>query len=408
VSPEQGGPMHRQSRLVQIAIVVVGLLIGRAPLAAQSSYEQLQTFSSIINQIRLNYVDSVTYAELVHAAIDGVLTSLDPHSRFETLSEDERKKAYEAGEVAGTGIVLEDVDDVPTVLTVVSGSPAARAGVQAGDRLLSINDTSVAGLRAETIQLRLLGEKGSKARITIERGPKLSPQTVTVSVKHDFIKPRSVSMVRMLDASTGYVRLEGFEEKGGHEVSDAFRKLKGDGAQRVVLDLRGNPGGLVFAAVDIASLFFKKGTLVFRTEGRIRSANREYNTEKDGAFSDMPLVVLVDHGSASAAEALAASLQDHDRALLLGRRTFGKALMQQALPVPPQGDMVWLTVGHVVTPSGRVIQRAYHGLKTEQYYSFAGRSGAEQDTLKTYQTEHGRSVRGGGGIVPDITLPEPV
>jgi len=400
--------MHRQSRLVQIAIVVVGLLIGRAPLAAQSSYEQLQTFSSIINQIRLNYVDSVTYAELVHAAIDGVLTSLDPHSRFETLSEDERKKAYEAGEVAGTGIVLEDVDDVPTVLTVVSGSPAARAGVQAGDRLLSINDTSVAGLRAETIQLRLLGEKGSKARITIERGPKLSPQTVTVSVKHDFIKPRSVSMVRMLDASTGYVRLEGFEEKGGHEVSDAFRKLKGDGAQRVVLDLRGNPGGLVFAAVDIASLFFKKGTLVFRTEGRIRSANREYNTEKDGAFSDMPLVVLVDHGSASAAEALAASLQDHDRALLLGRRTFGKALMQQALPVPPQGDMVWLTVGHVVTPSGRVIQRAYHGLKTEQYYSFAGRSGAEQDTLKTYQTEHGRSVRGGGGIVPDITSPEPV
>jgi carboxyl-terminal processing protease len=400
--------MHRQSRLVQIAIVVVGLLIGRAPLAAQSSYEQLQTFSSIINQIRLNYVDSVTYAELVHAAIDGVLTSLDPHSRFETLSEDERQKAYEAGEVAGTGIVLEDVDDVPTVLTVVSGSPAARAGVQAGDRLLSINDTSVAGLRAETIQLRLLGEKGSKARITIERGPKLSPQTVTVSVKHDFIKPRSVSMVRMLDASTGYVRLEGFEEKGGHEVSDAFRKLKGDGAQRVVLDLRGNPGGLVFAAVDIASLFFKKGTLVFRTEGRIRSANREYNTEKDGAFSDMPLVVLVDHGSASAAEALAASLQDHDRALLLGRRTFGKALMQQALPVPPQGDMVWLTVGHVVTPSGSVIQRAYHGLKTEQYYSFAGRSGAEQDTLKTYQTEHGRSVRGGGGIVPDITLPEPV
>ena len=400
--------MHRQSRLVQIAIVVVGLLIGRAPLAAQSSYEQLQTFSSIINQIRLNYVDSVTYAELVHAAIDGVLTSLDPHSRFETLSEDERKKAYEAGEVAGTGIVLEDVDDVPTVLTVVSGSPAARAGVQAGDRLLSINDTSVAGLRAETIQLRLLGEKGSKARITIERGPKLSPQTVTVSVKHDFIKPRSVSMVRMLDASTGYVRLEGFEEKGGHEVSDGFRKLKGDGAQRVVLDLRGNPGGLVFAAVDIASLFFKKGTLVFRTEGRIRSANREYNTEKDGAFSDMPLVVLVDHGSASAAEALAASLQDHDRALLLGRRTFGKALMQQALPVPPQGDMVWLTVGHVVTPSGRVIQRAYHGLKTEQYYSFAGRSGAEQDTLKTYQTEHGRSVRGGGGIVPDITLSEPV
>ncbi|HEY7029106.1 MAG TPA: S41 family peptidase [Gemmatimonadales bacterium] len=399
--------MPRQRRLLQAGLVLVGLLAAPVPLAAQASYEQLQTFSSIINQIRLNYVDSVTYAELVHAAIDGVLESLDPHSRFLSRADGEREAAYEAGELAGTGIVLEDVDDAPTVQTVILGSPASRAGVQPGDRVLTVNDTSVSGLRAQTIQLRLLGEKGSKVRLSLERGPRLSPQTVRVTVKHDFINPKSVTTVHMLDASTGYIRLSGFHEKGGPEMNDGLKKLKGDGAKRVVLDLRGNPGGLVFASVDIASLFFRKGTLVFRTEGRIRSANKEFNTEKDGSFSDLPLLVLVDHGSASAAEALAASLQDHDRALLLGRRTFGKALMQAPLPVPPQGDVVWLTIGRVVTPSGRIIQRAYHGLKTEQYYSFAGKSGAEEDTVKTYQTEHGRSVRGGGGVVPDITLPEP-
>jgi carboxyl-terminal processing protease len=383
-------------------------LLASPPLWAQaSSYEQLQTFSSIINQIRLNYVDSVTYAELVHAAIDGVLESLDPHSRFVSREDGEREMGYESGQLAGTGIVLEDVDGSATVQTVLPGSPAAKSGVMAGDRLLSIDDTSVAGLRAQAIQPRLLGEKGKKVSLILERGSRLTPQNVRVSVKHDYIEPRSVTQVRMVDNATGYVRLVGFHEKGGQEMEDALRKVKGNGAKRVMLDLRGNPGGNVFSAVEIASLFFKKGTLVLRTEGRIRSANRDYTTEKDGPFSDMPLVVLVDRGSASAAEALAGSLQDHDRALLLGRRTFGKALMQQALPVPPQGDLVWLTVGHVVTPSGRIIQRAYHGLKAEQYYSFAGKSGAELDTLKTYQTEHGRSVRGGGGIVPDIALSEP-
>ena len=399
--------MRTPSRRVPFVIVLACSLVARAPLAGQSSYEQLQTFSSIINQIRLNYVDSVTYAELVHAAIDGVLESLDPHSRFVSREDGEREMAYESGRLAGTGIVLEDVDGSATVQTVLPGSPAAKSGVMAGDRLLSIDDTSVAGLRAQAIQPRLLGEKGRRISLILERGSRLTPQNVRLSVKHDYIEPKSVTQVRMVDAATGYVRLVGFHEKGGQEMEDALRKVRGNGAKRVILDLRGNPGGNVFSAVEIASLFFKKGTLVFRTEGRIRSANHDYMTEKDGPFNDMPLLVLVDRGSASAAEALAGSLQDHDRALLLGRRTFGKALMQQALPVPPQGDMVWLTVGHVVTPSGRIIQRAYHGLKAEQYYSFAGKSGAEQDTLKTYQTDHGRSVRGGGGIVPDIGLSEP-
>jgi carboxyl-terminal processing protease len=387
-------------------LALFGMPAGRR-VAAQASYEQLQAFSGVLNQIRLNYVDSVTYAELVHAAVDGVLESLDPHSRFVSRADAEKDGAYAAGQLAGTGIYLEDVDGSATVLTVIPGSPAATVGVLAGDRLLAVNDTSVAGLRSEVIQRRLRGERGKKVRLELERGPLLSPQSLRLSMRYDFIEPKSVGTVRMLDASTGYINLFEFNEKGNVEMDAALGRMKSQGAKRVVLDLRGNPGGLVFSAVEIASLFFKKGTLVFRTEGRIHNASRDFVTDKDGPFSDMPLLVLVDRGSASAAEALAASLQDHDRALVLGRRTFGKALVQQYFPVPPQGDGVWLTIGRVVTPSGRIIQRAYHGLKTEQYYSFAGRSGADQDTLKTYRTDNGRQVRGGGGVMPDVPLPEP-
>jgi carboxyl-terminal processing protease len=160
----------------------------------------------------------------------------------------------------------------------------------------------------------------------------------------------------------------------------------------------------VSAAVEVASEFFPKNTVIFRTRGRKRGADTTYITTRDGEFRELPVIVLIDERSASASEALAGSFQDHDRALLVGRRSFGKALMQ-AFFLLPSGDNIWLTVGHVITPSGRVIQRRYQGLGYEQYLSFAGRSGAEQDTTAVYKTDAGRVVRGGGGIVPDVVVP---
>ncbi|HXI19707.1 MAG TPA: S41 family peptidase, partial [Gemmatimonadales bacterium] len=396
----------RPHRLHGPLLGVWALALLSAPLAAQSAYEQLQTFSSLLNQVRLSYVDSVTYAELVHAAIDGVLESLDPHSRFVSRDDGLRELAYEGGELAGTGLVLDDVDGALTVLTVLPRSPAARAGVGPGDRLLSINDTSSLGLSADEAGLRLLGEKGTRVRLLFERGARLEPDTLAVSLKYDLIKPVSVTATGMVDATTGYLRLSGFHEKSADEMEHAIKDLKGKGARRLLLDLRGNPGGVVIGAVEIASLFLPKQALVFSTVGRRQAANSEFRTGKDGPFRDLPLMVLLDEGSASAAEALAGSLQDHDRALLLGRRSFGKALMQQAFPIPPQGDLVWLTVGRIVTPSGRIIQRAYHGLKAAQYYSFAGRSGAARDTQAVFYTDHRRPVRGGGGIEPDVAIPK--
>jgi carboxyl-terminal processing protease len=371
-----------------------------------SAYEELQTFSGVLNHIRVNYVDSVTYAQLVRAAIDGVLHSLDPHSRFESHADRDKAGKLERGELAVTGLELEDVDGTAAVLAILPKSPADKAGIQPGDRLVLVNDTTVAGLNTRALQIRLAGDKGSQVRLRFERGPRLEPDTFSVTLKREYVKIPSVSIVRLADSLTGYVRLAEFGVKAASEVHDALRRLRGQGAGQFILDLRRNPGGVVFAAVELASEFFPKNTVVFRTRGRKKDVDTTFVTKHDGEFAGVPLIVLIDGGSASAAEALAASLQDHDRALLLGRRTFGKALMQLSF-LTPSGDVVWLTIGRVITPSGRFIQRRYRGLRYEEYHAFGGVAGAGEDTLEVFRTDHGRAVRGGGGIAPDVELPRP-
>jgi carboxyl-terminal processing protease len=376
------------------------------PLASQarSNYEELQTFSGVLNHVRLNYVDTVQYAQLVRAAIDGVLRALDPHSRFEPREDVARGAALARGELGTVGIALEDVDGVPTVLSVIPDGPADKKGVAAGDRLLAIDDSAVAGHEARALELKLAGKSGSKVRLRLERGPRLEPRRYEVTIKRDDVKARSVGLERMLDATTGYAWLAQFTPDAPDELEKAINRLRRSGARQLVLDLRGNPGGSVVAAVEVASLFLPRNTLVFRTRGRKSQVDEDYVTKKDGKFDDLPLVVLIDERSASASEALAGSLQDHDRAVLVGRRSFGKALMQMPF-VLPAGDVVWLTVGRVLTPSGRFIQRRYHGLHVEQYYGLAGGTGAEKDTADVFKTDRGREVRGGGGIRPDVESP---
>jgi len=382
-------------------------LASPAPLAGQgASYEQLQTLSNVLNYIRLNYVDSVEFADLVHAAIDGALESLDPHSHFVRRADIEREHGYEAGLVAGTGMVLEAVEGVPTVLAIRSRSPAMRSGIAAGDRLVSVNDTTVAGLTIPQISQRLLGDKGARVRLRLERGRRISPETVNATVKLGLIVPVSVESSLMVDSVTGYLKLAEFNDRAAKEVAKGITGLRQKGARRLILDLRGNPGGLVDEAVGVASLFLPDSSLVFRAVPR-HGPGHEYRSKHPGSFQDMPLIVLVDEGSASASEALAGALQDHDRALIAGRRSFGKALIQSTLPVPPLADAVMLTVARAQTPSGRVIQRSYRHLRAEQYYAFAGKHGAPGDTLAVYRTDGGREVRSGGGIAPDLPLPAP-
>ena len=394
--------MYRRS-----AVLTIVLLAALAPGAAAQTptYEQIQTFSYLLSQVRLNYVVPVHTEQLVHAAIDGMLRSLDPHSRFVPREENDRWMAWEAGRLAGTGIVLEEEDGAPTVAAVRAGSTAERAGILPGDRVQALNDTVVSGLSVETVQLRLAGEKGSRVRLRLERGLRVQPETITVSIRHDLLTPRSVSVARQLAPGVGYVRLDEFEADAAKELQRAAEHVLSGNRRALVLDLRGNPGGEMPAAVAVTSLFFPKGVVAFRTEGRRQEMDSTFLTTGDGPLADVRLVVLINSYTASAAEALAGALQDHDRAFIMGRRSFGKALVQRLYEVPPNGDAAWLTVGFIHSPSGRLIQRRYSGLTPEQYYALAGHGGAAEDTLQEFKTDSGRPVRGGGGITPDSILP---
>lgn len=396
---------RRVGRAALAAAVGAAALAAPLPVAAQGSYEYLQAFSSVLNHVRLNYVDSVGYAELVRAAIEGTLRSLDPHSRFVSRADWERLNALERGELAITGIRLEDSDSATVVLSVWTDSPADKAGVQSGDRVVAVDDTTTAGLRATDVELRLAGKKGSKVRVTLERGPVLQPDTLVVVLKRDDVEAHDVSLEGMLNPTTGIVRLVGFDPEAAKELKDAIDHVRKKGAKQLILDLRGNPGGLVFQALEVAGLFFPKQTLVFRTDGRKKSVDEDYVTSDDGKFREMPLVVLIDSYSASASEAVAGALQDHDRAILVGRRSFGKALMQTVFIVTPTHDQVWLTVARIQSPSGRIIQRPYKGVKYAQYRSLAGHENPA-DTA-TFRTDNGRPVHGGGGITPDILVERP-
>jgi len=380
----------------------------RALRAQASTYQLLQTFSDLLNQIRVNYVDSVTTQHLVRGAIEGMLASLDPHSYFLAHDRAAVLHAWDAGQLAETGIRVESEEGAITVAAVVPGSSADRAHVAPGDRIVAVNDTSVAGVEAHEVQARLVGARGSRVRLRLERGPRLAPDTMTLTIRNQDVNPASVSREQTLVNGIGYVRLAEFTLHAGDELKDAIdRVARGPDPRRIILDLRGNPGGFLLAAQDVLSLFLSDGQVAFRQVGRHPDANATYVVPHDGRFRGARIVVLIDEHSASASETVAGSLQDHDRAVILGRRSFGKALVQRPFLVLPAGDEVRLTIAYVTTPSGRVIQRRYQGLSVAQYEGLAGRGGSAADTSEAFHTDTGRVVRGGGGIAPDSILPAP-
>jgi carboxyl-terminal processing protease len=395
-------------RRIFTTLFLLGVLLfggSRSAAAQGTAYEQLQAFSGVLSYVRQNYVDSVDFSSLVQASVRGMLQSLDPHSRYATRHDFELQAQWERGELGEPGLSLDQAGGRLTVLSLAPNGPATRAGIQTGDRLVRMNDTTLAGLDAETVELRLLGQKGSKVRLTFERGSLLVPDTFAVTLSRAKIEHRVVSAPRMVDGKTGYVGLDEFSPPAPKALFQAIRKLKDMGAKQVILDLRGNPGGDMAAMIAIASAFLPKQTELFHAQGR--SSARlppPVVTSENGDFAKLPLVLLIDAGTASAAEILAGSLQDHDRALIVGRRSFGKALVQSSLPLP-NGDVVWLTTARIATPSGRIIQRRYRGGEAATYWEGAGTAGAPEDSSAVYRTDKGRPVRGGGGILPDIVRP---
>ena len=360
------------------------------------------------------YVDNVDEGKLVEDAIRGMLEKLDPHSSYSTPKEVKALNEPLSGSFEGIGVQFNMVEDTLLVIQPVTGGPSEKVGIVAGDRIVSVNDTAIAGVKMskEDIMRRLRGPKGTKVMLGIvRRGIK---DTLSFKVVRDKIPVKSIDAVYMIRPEVGYVRIGNFGATTHDEFCEALEKLSKQGMRNLILDLQGNGGGYLQAAVNIANEFLQKGDLIVYTEGR-RMQRNEYKAKGNGKFLDGKIVVLIDEYSASAAEIVTGAIQDQDRGMVVGRRSFGKGLVQRPIDLP-DGSMIRLTVSHYYTPAGRCIQKPYTKGDTKDYAMdvmnrlkhgelMSADSIHFADSLKCYTLREHRPVYGGGGIMPDYFVP---
>lgn len=360
------------------------------------------------------YVDKVDEDKLVEDAIRGMLEKLDPHSSYSTPKEVKALNEPLAGSFEGIGVQFNIVEDTLLVIQPVVGGPSEKVGILAGDRIVSVNDTAIAGVKMsrDDIMRRLRGPKGTKVVLgVVRRG---IADKLSFRVTRDKIPVKSIDAVYMIRPEVGYVRIGSFGATTHDEFCDALAKLRKQGMRNLILDLQGNGGGYLQAAVNIANEFLQKNDLIVYTEGRQMSRN-EYRAKGNGKLLDGKIVVLIDEYSASAAEIVTGAIQDQDRGMVVGRRSFGKGLVQRPIDLP-DGSMIRLTVSHYYTPAGRCIQKPYTKGEAKDYAMdvinrlkhgelMSADSIHFADSLKCYTLREHRTVYGGGGIMPDYFVP---
>lgn len=372
---------------------------------------KLQIAQLAITQL---YVDSVDQNKLVEDAINGILEKLDPHSAYSNAEDTKKLNEPLEGNFEGIGIQFNVLEDTVVVVQTISKGPSEKAGLLAGDRLVTCDGDTIAGvgMSRDSIMHRLRGPKDSKVVLGILR--RGNPGLVYYTVKRDKIPVNTLGAAYMITPTTGYIELDRFGATSGKEVKDAIRDLKKQGMKSLILDLQTNGGGYLGAAVEVASQFLHGGDLVVYTEGRT-SRRSTMEAEGGGLFTEGPLVILVDESTASAAEIVSGAVQDHDRGTIIGRRTFGKGLVQRPVDLP-DGSMIRLTVSHYYTPSGRCIQKPYVKGQKEEYQNdlndrykhgeLTSIDSIHLDSTKVYRTlRQERIVYGGGGIMPDVFVP---
>ena len=358
------------------------------------------------------YVDETDADKLVESAIMGMLEELDPHSTYSNAEEVKKMNEPLQGNFDGIGIQFNIAEDTLFVIQPVSGGPSEKVGIRAGDRIIMVNDTLIAGVKMTTddITRRLKGPKGTKVDVKVVRRGVDEPLSFTI--KRDKIPVYSLDASYMITPKIGYIKINRFGATTYEEFMDALASLKGQGLQDLILDLQGNGGGYLNAAIDIANEFLGAGELIVYTEGR-RNPRHEFFAKGNGKHQSGRLVVLVNEYSASASEIVAGAVQDWDRGMVVGRRTFGKGLVQRPIDFP-DGSMIRLTVARYYTPAGRCIQKPYESI--EQYnadlierYNRGEMMSADSihfpDSLKCSTLKKGRTVYGGGGIMPDYFVP---
>ncbi len=407
-------------KLLKISYVIILLIVGvflgtklEQLFPSNKQQTQIATLNDVIKYTEKYYVDKVDTQKLIDAAINGMLGKLDPHTVYIPAKDVQSANQELDSDFQGIGIEFQIVNDTIVVVSAISGGPSEALGIQSGDRIVKIDGKSSVGINNDQVRQRLLGKAGTHVNVSIKRFG--VNHLLNFDITRAKIPVYAVDAYFMLNQNTGYVSLTKFSENAYNELDSALISLKKKGMTQLILDLRGNPGGYLNQAVDIADLFIKDHRKIVYTKGRLKQFDEEFNASKSSPFEKIPLIILVNHGSASASEIVSGAIQDWDRGLIVGVTTFGKGLVQRQFSLPDSAALR-LTIAKYYTPSGRCIQRNYKGLKNRKDYFTEPESETEKvgnnlyhteekdTTQKIYKTHAGRTVYGGGGITPDYIV----
>lgn len=379
---------------VLIPLLALAVLVGASSFKSDffEIAKQIEIFTTLFKELNMNYVDETNPAELMDSAIKNMLGELDPYTQFLNEQDVESYKINNSGEYSGIGALVRSYENKLVIVEPYQGYAADKAGLKAGDEIIKIGETLVADFDDNAGEL-LKGANDSSVEVTFLR----QGATKTATITREGVEVDAVPFYDMIDTKTGYIVLSRFNRKASKQTKLAMQDLKGQGAERLVLDLRGNPGGLLSEAINVTNLFVPKGELIVTTKSKVKKFNQEYRTKNKPEDEEIPLVVLVNGKSASASEIVSGGLQDLDRAVIVGARSFGKGLVQRPLKLT-YGTQLKVTISRYYTPSGRCIQSLDYWNRDEE-------GNAVRNTkFNEFTTRNGRKVWDGGGVMPDVTI----